>query len=78
MACGIFVPRPVIEHRAMAVKAPSPNHWTTREFPDPTLMKPQPQEVVKILRGIPGTEKVVPLTVHHPCLSQELMGMGKF
>ena len=33
VACGILVPRPGIEPKAMRVKAQSPNHWTTREFP---------------------------------------------
>ena len=33
MACGILVPWPGIEPRPMAVKAPSPNHWSTRGFP---------------------------------------------
>ena len=33
MACGILVPRPGIEPGLSAVKARSPNHWTTREFP---------------------------------------------
>ena len=32
-ACGILVPRPGIEPRPSAVKARSPNHWNTREFP---------------------------------------------
>ena len=32
-ACGILVPRPGIEPRPTAVKVPSPNQWTTREFP---------------------------------------------
>ena len=32
-ACGILVPRPGIESVAPAVKLPSPNHWTTGEFP---------------------------------------------
>ena len=32
-ACGILVPRPGIEPGPSAVKAPCPNHWTTREFP---------------------------------------------
>ena len=32
VACGILVPRPGIESKPLAVKAPSPNHWTTREF----------------------------------------------
>ena len=31
--CGILVPRPGIEPGPTAVKAPRPNHWTTREFP---------------------------------------------
>ena len=34
MACGILVPPPGIEPRPTAVKAPSPNHWTTRELPE--------------------------------------------
>ena len=32
-ACGIFVPRPGIEPQPSAVKAQSPNHWASREFP---------------------------------------------
>ena len=35
MACGILVPRLGTEPASLAVKAPSPNRWTTREFPDP-------------------------------------------
>ena len=31
-ACGILAPQPGIEHKPSAVKAPRPNHWTTREF----------------------------------------------
>ena len=33
MACGILVPQPGIEPGPTAVKAPSPNHWTTRDLP---------------------------------------------
>ena len=33
VACRILVPRPGTEPRPMAVKAPSPNHWTAREIP---------------------------------------------
>ena len=33
VACGILVPRPGVEPRLSAVKAQSPNHWTTRAFP---------------------------------------------
>ena len=33
MACGLLVPWPGIEPGNSAVKARSPNHWTTREFP---------------------------------------------
>ena len=33
LACGIQVTRPDIEPELLAVKAWSPNHWTTREFP---------------------------------------------
>ena len=32
-ACGIFIPQSEIEPWPMAMKAASPNHWTTREFP---------------------------------------------
>ena len=32
-ACGILVPQQGIEPRPSALKAWSPNHWTTREFP---------------------------------------------
>ena len=32
-ACGIIVPRPGIEPGPSAVRAQSPNPWTTREFP---------------------------------------------
>ena len=38
MACGILVPWPGIEPGATAVKAPSPNHWTTREFPEQNII----------------------------------------
>ena len=31
VVCGIWVPGPGIEPRPLAVKAPSPNHWATRE-----------------------------------------------
>ena len=33
----ILAPRPVIEPVSSAVKAQNPNHWTTREFPLPSL-----------------------------------------
>ena len=33
VAWRILVPRPETEPRHTAVKAPSPNHWTAREFP---------------------------------------------
>ena len=32
-ACGILVLQPQMEPRPLGVKAWSPNHWTTREFP---------------------------------------------
>ena len=32
-ACGILVPRPWIEPVPSAMRARSPNHWTTREVP---------------------------------------------
>ena len=33
MACGILVPQPETEPGPSAVRAQSPNHWTTRELP---------------------------------------------
>ena len=36
-AFGILVPRRGIQPAPSAVKAPSPNHWTAREFPHSTL-----------------------------------------
>ena len=38
-ACGILIPQAGIEPGPLAVKAPSPNHWTTREFPNGVLLK---------------------------------------
>ena len=32
-ACGILIPQPGIEPGPLAMKAPSPDHWTAREFP---------------------------------------------
>ena len=37
MAYRILVPWPGIEPGPSAVKAPSPNHWTAREFPNNIL-----------------------------------------
>ena len=39
VTCGIFVPRPGVEPVPSAVKVPSPNHWTAREFPHKYLIK---------------------------------------
>ena len=33
VGCGILVPRPGFEPGPLAVKAQSPNHWTSREVP---------------------------------------------
>ena len=33
-ACGIFVPQLGVEPAPLAVKTQSPNHWTSREFPE--------------------------------------------
>ena len=35
MAGGILAPSPEMEPALSAVKAQSPNHWTTREFHSP-------------------------------------------
>ena len=32
VACGILVHQPGIKFQPSAVEAPSPDHWTTREF----------------------------------------------
>ena len=37
-ACWILVPHPEIEPGTTAVKAPSPNHWTAKEFPIEDLL----------------------------------------
>ena len=37
-ACEILVPQPGIKSRSSAVRAQSPNHWTTREFPHNILL----------------------------------------
>ena len=37
-ACGIFIPQPAIEPELPAVKAPSLNHWTTREVPEARIL----------------------------------------
>ena len=39
VTCGILVPLSGIELRALAVKVPGPNYWTTREFPHHFLFK---------------------------------------
>ena len=38
VACRILVPRPGIEPVSPAMEAQSPNHWTSREFPDLSLL----------------------------------------
>ena len=38
MACGILVRWPGMESRAMAVKAPSPKHWTNQKIPELTVV----------------------------------------
>ena len=35
MTCKILAPQPQTELMPLAVKARSPNHWTSREFPMP-------------------------------------------
>ena len=37
--CGILVPQPGIEPRPSAVRAQSPNYWTTRELPIKLILK---------------------------------------
>ena len=39
--CGILVPWPEIKPRSSAAKAPSPNHWTTREFLSQSFVFPE-------------------------------------
>lgn len=38
LSCGILVPSSETESGPVAVKAPSPYRWTTREFPKPTIL----------------------------------------
>ena len=38
MACGILVLQPGIKPGPSAVRAPCPNHWTSREFPKPAFL----------------------------------------
>ena len=38
MVCGILVPWPGMESRAMAVKAPSLKHWTNQKIPELTFV----------------------------------------
>ena len=38
VACGILVPRPVIEPGPSAVEAQSPDHWITKGFPKCPLL----------------------------------------
>ena len=33
VACGVLVSQPGMEPEPLAVRMPSPNHWTTREVP---------------------------------------------
>ena len=39
VACGILVPWLGIETQVPAVKAPSPHHWTIKEFPSNLILK---------------------------------------
>ena len=43
-ACRILVPPPAIEPAPLAVKVQSPNHWTTREFPEISLFRSTKKE----------------------------------
>ena len=49
LAYGILVPQPGIKPRVLAVIVPSPNHWTTREFPHDLLNRIPP------VRNYPST-----------------------
>ena len=67
MAWGMLVPRPGIESGPSAVKAPSPNHWTTKEFPvTPSCWsisyageEDQKEELLERPNERPGTSLVV-------------------
>ena len=41
VACGILVPQPGVESGSSAVKASSPNHWTSGEFLDAVIFVEQ-------------------------------------
>ena len=51
MVCSILVPRPGIELGPSAMKACSPNHWTSREFPVAVwaLAPPKPPQTTSSL-----------------------------
>ena len=58
-ACGILVPHLGVKPGPPAVKAPSPNHWTAREFPAVVIFKQLcffPQNIFHVISG--------PLTKH--------------
>ena len=52
MACGILVPRRGTEPRPLAVRAQSPNHWTTREFPTDFFYKMLKSKYFRLCRPI--------------------------
>ena len=57
--CGILVPWPGIEPRPSAVKAWSPYHWTTREFPWKDFNKVTALKSAEEISAVPPLELVM-------------------
>ena len=80
VAFRILVPWPGIEPRLSAVKALSPNHWTTKEFPLGllrslviTLHIPGSPSHLQILYFSTSTKSLLPIT----CQAHGLWGQGQ-
>ena len=54
---GILVPRPGIEPVPLAMKVPSPNYWTAREFQDSLLYQIIDQRETKHAENKKGVSK---------------------
>ena len=52
MAHGFLVPKPRIESRSLTVKASSPNHWTTREFPLKCIFEKYMSDILNIYKEL--------------------------
>ena len=54
IACRILVPQSETEPRSLAMKIPSPNHWTARKFPFISKQKYISQKKKKRLVKVPS------------------------